>query len=131
MNRLGQKSKDFGELFEEQVEKATKIEARLVFSGSLQSSQSEDAGLDFDLLVSEDPDDQVFVIERKLCDERRVDHHAFIVHHDELGEATIDWWHYKPTFHGKPLFITKLNSEKAANELTRILSQHWDFSKHL
>jgi len=130
MNWPWSKPRDFGDLFEEQVTRAIEIKAEVVFSGTV-SEANQVIGLELDL--SDIPEDRtLFIIERSCKADGRTDQHLFIPSTTEMGEVVIEWQHWTPKFRdGKPLFISKLSNEKSANELTRILGKHWDFSRHL
>ncbi len=118
---------EFGDLFEEQLEKAVEIESNLIFSGV-----ATDAHRTVEFEMPTEDNHQVFVIERKVRGDERRDQHLFIVKPSMMSETQVDWYYWKPEFtNGKPLFIMRLDNEKGRNELTRILDKHWDFSRHL
>ncbi len=117
----------FGEIFEAQVEQAVKIESELVFSGL-----SEDAHEFIPFQVAEwDHGHQVFIISRRMVGIDRTDIHMFVVKFGALGEPTMEWWHHKPEFGNKTMYLMTIKGQKAANEVTRILGKHWEFTEHL
>jgi hypothetical protein len=125
------KNQELGDLFEEEVEKATQIKARVVFSGT-ERDMSRSSELPKLIADGQEPSDrQLFVIERKMGrgDAERMDQHIFVVNFKTTGETEVEWWWHQPAFHGRALFVSTVDSEKSSNELTRILSRHWDFNK--
>ena len=125
MNWLGERRKDFGDVFEDQVERMTKIRARLVFTGKVAAAREAKVAF---ALPEDDDDKEVFIIERKMRD--KTDHHAFILVSDGLGQTALNWWVRRDGF-DHPIYFSQIQTEKSANELTRILARHWDFIEHV
>ncbi len=122
------KKEEFGDLFEQQVDLAVQIDSNLVFSGL---SQDAHHVVEFKMPTDEE-DRSVFIIERKVRGDSRRDQHLFVIKESMMGETQIDWYHWTPEFtNGKPFYISKLDNQKGAHEVTRILGKHWDFSKQL
>jgi len=125
----GWKSKELGDIFEQEVEGATQIEAKLVHSGRTQDRTR--AALLAYVLDKDMEDRHYFIIKRTLGGVDRTDHHLFIVNVSAMGETEVEWWHHQQGFKKGPLYLGKLENQKGAHEITRILGKHWDFSKHL
>jgi len=128
MDWFWKNKEEFGDLFEQQVDLAVQIESSLVFTGFLRDAHHV---VEFETSTA-DQDQQAFVIERRVKGDERRDQHLFIVKESAMGEMQVDWYHWTPKFsNGKPLWLGKLDNQKGAHELTRVLGKHWDFSKQL
>jgi hypothetical protein len=122
MNWPWSQNKDFGDFFEEGLEKITKIQADLVFYGT--ESQAVKEGW----IQNEGLNRPIMIIKRSITSAE--DFHIFIFQ-GSAQDPNFILWYQKNNKESKAELVRKVFNLHSSNEITRILSKHWDFNKLL